>query len=758
MNNYFSERKLVFFSTSGPEASKSDFEEIGKSFAENEVGNINESRQITDEQGNIRDQLENFDLFTDEDKERWKKRLDNAGHSKSETEKIRRELNAEQEEVKKMVSDYTGAVDKNLKNAFTKESADEFKKEFPEQSTENKRIWYKKLNDEIKVRIDLRDELLDLYPEIVPDEEKKTVKEQIYQLRRHEMAEKVAEFRDRRQNIQEYTKRIQKDREHFSDKSFSEFITEFIKLKSTDEQREWISGYEKQAQKRRELTRNFKQFSNARQQKHKNFWQLSRHEKVEQINKMEQELEEEFRSELRKYPDAPKQTKRRYENYFSQIDIKNKEYAISHIREWLENDQRYEREYSRMPDELLKLPRYGKDVWEKTPFDDKEQFLRDMNHEWEQLKQADVLLDKELKAKTITKNTRNVYRKKFLRMTIAQKVVSLEQFESGIKRRRDDVEQFSGLSKDTQRKFAKFWKGERYAERHAILIKALEYEAEKQADSAKEKPGKENNEEKQKNPFEKTQKLSEKMKEQISMLQSQAESLEKQGQADQAIGMHKAVLLIDSKNPVSIEKIKILERKNDEDEKWKDENLIQSLVTEAALTQPMVEERENIQIAGEFVAQQEEVEHTTNSSEMKNQQSHLDDVYAEGVDEAVLKHTKGKKRIGRDGKLKDVERFDTEWLGLGDKSEKLHFKDVLRNKKPDEPLENLQVIDEHGNEKNVDYAKQKLKEREKRFRDDLSKKARKRIKSKDKTANDEDIIPAVEDAAEEEDISINLTG
>lgn len=729
------------------ENSHEDIDGIAQQMGEGEVEDASEARHISKSRAEIRNQLEGFDLFTEEDIKKWEKKMESTEMTKLETEKLKNELLSEQRSIKKMVEYYSNTVDRHLTSAFTKESADEFKREFEKQSLGEKRIWYMKLDDEIKKRETLRKELLSTYPEITPEDEKNEVKEEIFKWRQHEMAEKVIEFRERRQNISKYTKKIQQDRPHFSDKSFKEFITSFMKLKTTDDQREWLAKYEEEAKKRRILSAQFKQFSIKRQQSCNEFWQLSRHEKIEYLEKMKLQLENDFKNTINQYTDkeVSPAIKQKYQTYFANINIQNKEYALENIKQWLENDQKYEKKYNDVSREIRDLPKYKREIWEKTPFDDKEQLLRDMNYEGELLREADNVLKKELKEKTITKNTMKIYRKKFLRAGIADKVVYLQQFENGMEKRREDVEKFNKLSKKTRSKFSNFWKGDRYAERHTILLKALEFELSQNKDTSKD------NSEKIEKP--ESEKIPERIKEQIMLFHTQANSLETRGKIEQAIGIHKAVIMLDPNNKESLEKIKMLEEKIEKEETMENNKLFETLVAEAALENPVLEERENIEMAKKFIEDQEKVEHETHSSNIDNQQSHLNDEFEKNLDSVILSKNKQAKRLGKDGKLVDVEKIDAEGLGTGEESEKKHYKNLLRNKQSSDPLENVQIVDGHGLKKTVRYAKEKINKRERNLKNTLAAKTEKKAK---KEGLEGDMKQHIKKATEEIDTSVDL--
>lgn len=738
---FLAEHKLVFYARRpGPENTGEDFDSFADGVLNGEISDVEEARHIVKERDEVRNNLNGFNFFTKEDIDRWQKKLDAAPLTKLETEKLKKELRTEQKHVKEMVGEYTNTVDRHIKSAFTEESAKEFKKAFSNQSSEQKRAWYEKLQEEIRKRETLRKELLEIYPDISSKNEQRTLREQIYNWRRHEMTEKVIEFRERKKNTEEYTRKIQKDRVHFSDKSFEEFIAGFLELSTTEDQREWISKYEAEAKKRRELTAQFKEFSAQRQRSENKFWQLSRHEKVEHIEKLKMQLQSEFERSLNKYSDkeVPLKIKTKYRIYFASLNIKDKEYALSNIDRWLENDSHYELEYAKIPDEIKNLQKYGREKWERTPFDDKEQMLRDMNYECKLLNEADNLLKTELKEKTITKKTMKIYRAKFLTMGIAEKLVSLHQFNDGMKRRRSDVEQFNKLSKKTRSKFSNFWKGEKYAERHTILLNALEFEAsQKDPESVPEEPLKP---EQEKN-------LPEGIKQQIIALQSQANSLEAQGKIEQAIGVHKAVLLIDPKNTESTEKVKMLEAKICEEDELRDEKLFENLVTEIALSQPVAEERESMQITQQLIEDQEELENINQSPWIEHQQNHLDDEFAKNIDSAILSKTKGNKRIGRNGEIKKVETIDSEDLGREDGVERSHYKNLLRNKSSHNPLENIQIVDESGRKKTTRFAKEKLNERKKDLENTIKERAQKKLGKNKPNASIEDVEDVVDEIA-----------
>lgn len=100
-------------------------------------------------------------------------------------------------------------------------------------------------------------------------------------------------------NTEAYKKMLEANKDHFSPQSRERYMQEFLRSDKKIQQ-EWIRLFaETQLKPRVELTQKYQQFSPERKKKDcPDFFNLSRHEKKEEVEKMEKNLTEEYESQL----------------------------------------------------------------------------------------------------------------------------------------------------------------------------------------------------------------------------------------------------------------------------------------------------------------------------------------------------------------------------------------------------------------------------------------------------------------------------
>jgi hypothetical protein len=715
--------------------------------------NFKDILEIQELQNRIRQGLEeqsaDYGIFSEEDKRKWQERLENVKNQMLSAEKLReieQEFQTELENTRRMFENYKKSIKRNLKEAFTEKSAEEFITEFAKQNYETKKVWFRQLGKEIQERSKLREELIKLYPDLA---------EHFRGLRRHEMA---AELKERKKNVEIYMKMLQKDRRHFSDKAFKQFITEFSNL-SVEKQKQWIALYEiQEGGPRRALTKQFEQFSLARQRKYSKFWQLSSTKKREILKEMQEELDDEFKTLINRTPetDMSKQSKKFAIESFEKLgdDIQQKELRLKLMPDFIKAEAELTKEYrkktQKMP-EITSLEQFSKEKWENSTFEEKQQMVRDIDQAHKLIKEGQKLLQQELSAKTINSKTAKIFLGKLLKMNLAEMLYAINTFDRDMQRRRKQLDEFNNLSKKTQDKFRKeFEEGNTYKERLKILKKAKEHD-EKLLNSSEKTSDK--------TKITESIKISPDLQKRIDEATLKAENFEKQGEIEKALTAYETILIMVPNHKEIKTRIKELKIELEQMEIWEDENILQTLIEEEAKKGTMDEELLNLQLAEEFIDIQSRVEMRTHSTKLENQQTHLEHLgkNAKELDKALLKQSGGKKRLDEDGEVIDVMEIDPNLLGKKDKDKRRSQIETLKGIDENDILPNINLKDESGKNLTAKEAENRLKKRREETEKELTKRVAGNLKNKpNKGERNLKFKKTLTQAAKKADLSVDI--
>ena len=677
----FTEKRLVFLSKNSLEGnSKAENAEEGATMiAEDRATNTKEVQNIQKEQSELRDKIASNDLLTEQDKEKWDKKLEEmqAVISAEKIQQLKHEFEQEQSTIKSMVDTYTKKVIDNKEEAFaidTRRNIDtarEYLQWFETQSYSEKQAALKALDNEIHERKTLRQKLL-----------RKLDKKDVIKMRRSEMQNKLEELEVVENNTAHYKRMLQKDVKLFHDINL--YIEAFEDL-TPQEQEDWIRRYEKEiAKPRRELVKTHESLPT--QFQHNDFLSFSSKEKRRYLESTEKVIEKQYIQRVQKIPKEiwSEQSKRFAIDDFIRLNsLEQKAQWLEFLPKAIKAEEKLAKEYKdKKFDAIKEMPDYNKEQWERAKFEEKQEMLTYMNAEVALMETFENILNKSLDDKVISKKTQERYMSMYTETDLSKRRMAVRTIMTALAPRRALLKDFEKLDPETQKKYASFYKRGHKA-RLELYKEAYAYDSKNH--------GEKKSEQKDMNPPEKLE--SKDIQEIVNNLQKQALTNEQTGNLEKALGLHEAVLSIHKDNEFSVDKVKQLKLELNALEAASDETVMYT-IEQNLQKHDVQEEIKHLELAQKILEDQEDIVTRSHGNEnLQKQHAHLgSDTFGSRVHENLVKQTHGKKVLDKSGKAKDVERVDLEYLGVGsDDPTKLKY--AMHNKASSDNLENIQLVD-----------------------------------------------------------------
>lgn len=673
----FKETKLIFWSKS-PESGPQNEAAEGAELMDNQVAKTTkEAHNILDKRDDLRSKIASSDLLTEDDKQAWNRKLENArgNMSQSELSELQQEFSKQQNAIKGLVDTYTKKVMDNKEDAFAVDkardidTARDYLKWFEAQSYSEKQAALQALDAEIDERKNLRKRLLT-----------KLDKKEVVKMRRSEMKDKLKELEAVENNSRRYKAMLQKDAKLFHDINL--YIEAFEDL-TPQEQEDWMRRYEEEiAKPRRELVEIHDKLPKKYQSS--NFLKMPSRKKKEYLDSTETKIEREYTSQINKIPTEiwSDESKRFAIDDFMRLN------SLTQKAQWLEflpsaikAEEKLAKQFKDPKFKAVReMPDYSKKNWERSKFEDKEKMLKSMEAEVALLDTFKGIMDKSVEDKVISEKTRDRYMDMYNDGNLSSRRMAVRSIMTALAPRRSLLKDFEKLNPETQNKFSDFYKRGHKA-RLEIYKKAKAHDAENALEDSQEE-------------LQEPESLEQNdVKQIVEKLQKQADANEKLGNLEKALGLHEAVIAIHSENQYSKDKIEQITMELNAVEAASDEDVLEAIDSNMKNDRVQREIR-NIELAQQILEDQEQVVTRSHGNEdLSKQSAHLgSNEFDQAVNEELVKRTHGEKVIDRQGRAKNVEKIDVEFLGTVANDTNQIEKD-LKNLSERDNLDNVQLVD-----------------------------------------------------------------
>ncbi len=716
----FKETKLIFWSKSMESGPGNEAREGAGMLDEGRAGDIKEIRDITGKRDDLRKKISSSDLLTDEDKQVWDRKLENAQSnlSTSEIRRLQEDFAKEQSSIKGMVDTYTRKVMDSKEEAFAIDkardidTARDYLKWFETQSYSDKQSALNALDAEIDDRKNLRRKLLT-----------KLDKKEVTKMRRSEMKDKLKELDVVEANSARYKSLLQKDSKLFHDINL--YIEAFEDL-TPQEQEDWMRRYEDEiAKPRRTLVETHdglpKKFQNS------NFLKMPSRKKQEYLEGVETKINREYQADVKQIPSDvwSDELKRISVNYFMDLkSLSTKARWLEFLPEAVKKDKEFAKQYNNPKfKDIKKMPDYSKKEWSKLQFtEDKEKMLKSMEAEVALLDTFTSIMDKSVDDKVISEKTKDRYMDMYNDGKLSSRRMAVRSIMTALAPRRSLLEDFKKLNPETQKQFSDFYDRGHKA-RLEIYKKAKTHETENNIEEAAEQKTEEPEALEQND-----------VKQIVEKLQKQADASEQLGNLEKALGLHEAVIAMHPENEHSKNKIDQLNMELNALEAASDENVLEAVDNQLRSSSAQ-EELKHIRLAQEILEDQEEVVARAHGNEnLAKQNAHLgESSFDKAVHEELVRQTDGEKVVDRQGRAKKTQKIDVGKIGTVSNDTTQIEKD-MQNLANQDNLDNIQLVDDDtGKVSTIKEAKQRLEKR----KEGLAKKA-----SGDKTFSLDDQLAA----------------
>lgn len=703
----FKETRLIFWYRSvDRRPGSNEYSDAVELMQDGSAETTKEAHDILNKQNDLHQKIESSDLLTDDDKQAWNRKLENAQNNLSESaiKQLQEDFAREQSSIKGMVDTYTKKVMDNKEEAFAVDkardidTARDYLKWFETQSYSEKQAALQALDDEIDERKNLRKKLI-----------AKLDKKEVIKMRRSEMKDKLKELETVEVNSARYKAMLQKDSKLFHDINL--YIEAFEDL-TPQEQEDWIRRYEEDiAKPRRKLVETHEGLPNKFQSS--NFLKMPSRKKQEYLDATETKIEKQYISQINKIPTEiwSDESKRFAIDDFMRLgSLTQKAQWLEFLPSAIKAEEKLAKQFKDPKfKKVREMPDYSKKKWERSKFEDKEQMLKSMEAEVALLDTFTSIMDKSVDDQVISKKTKDRYINMYNDGNLSSRRIAVRSIMTALAPRRSLLKDFKQLSQETQSKFADFHNRGHKA-RLEIYKKAKTYEAENEIKDITEK-GQEVPEALEKNDI----------KQIVEKLQKQAEVSEQAGNLEKALGLHEAVLAMHPENESSKQKVDQLSMELNAMEAASDESVLQAIETQLR-SGSVQEEIKHIELAQQILKDKEDVVAKAHGNEdIAKQTAHLgEDSFDRNVHAELIKKSGGTMGIDKQGRTKKVQKIDVGKLGtkMGDTTQ---IEKDLNNLPDKNNLDNIQLINEDaGKSATLEEAKRRLQERKGRLAKKIS--------------------------------------
>jgi len=685
---FFAESKLIF--KKGTPEQSNNAEQAAEGIQNETYRDTREAQQVMLEQSKLRSRLNSSDVLTDGDKANWNRRLEEAkarAISAEEMQEMTQEFDKQHGEIKRVTDTLTRKVLDNKKEAYTEKSAEAKLKNIKEKMTHEEKM---KALAEIDAEID---ELIGLRQKLVSKFDKK----EVYQMEKEEMLDKVKQLEKIEENIKTYKNLIKGDERLFHNPD--QYVTEFEDL-TPQEQTDWIRRFKDEIAKPRQEVVDIYDKIPSKYQNDAKFFKVGLKGKQEFLNKLDVKIEQEYLKKVNNAPvDVMSQNSKKFAlvDFLRLKDVSEKAMWLEQLPKSIKAEQKLTKDYKNPKfKEVRKLETYTEKQWEKLRFEEKEKLLKNMEVELKLMEIFSKILKDGEKDKAISEKTKGRYEEIYAATNINGRSQLCRNILMAMKVRRDLVDDFEKLDDETQKKFASFYKRGHKA-RLQLLKEAVLFD---------KKLEKEDDAEEEKNPPEALE--SEDIEEIIAKFHKEADKFEAQGEYERCLDKHNSVLKLHPENTHSKKKQKELQQEAKTVDSLLDDDIQDAIEREANLGS-IQEEIERLRLSKMLLEDRDEaIRRNKGVEDLGKQTAHLrDDSFDRDVQRKIYEDSGRKQMLDKDGKITDVEQVDLSMIGKRDKSDIRKYREKLRDRKKDENLANIQLVDEHtGRELRIDEAKQ----------------------------------------------------
>ncbi len=658
-----------------------------------------EAQQVMQEQSKLKAKLADSNIFTDEDKRQWEKRLQEAERktiSTKEMQQLKQEFEQQQGQIKGMVEGYTDKVMSNKEAAFTidqsrgLDTAKEYIEWFAQQSHQEKQKALGLINTDISERVRLRKRLLE-----------KMDKTEVVKLRRSEMKDKVKEIESMEKNEKTYENKINAHLRLFHNPT--QYLKEF-RDQTVEEQERWLRVFEAEIVKpRKELVDIYDKLP-AKYKNDEKFLKVGLKEKRTFLEKLDAGNEQKYIKDVNSVkPEIMSQNSKRFAivDFLNLSDVAQKAMWLEQLPKSIEAEEKLTKDYKKAKKNLyltnpetrkkVEIKGYNEKDWEKLKFEEKEQMLNQMNAELKLVKPFDKTIKEALKNKSISKKTASRYIELYTGITLAERSNLCRNILTSMKVRRELLEDFEKLNNETQKRYGSFYERGHKA-RLKIYREAILYE------SKNKKEDQENSEKKDTEETEKTERPlaleSDDIREIINELHEEADKLEAQGEYERCIDKHNYVLKLHPDNEYSLKKRKELKDDMETMDGLMDEDIL-TAVENQVQSEKAQEELKQIQISQKVLQDQEEnILRNSGVQDKAKQTSHLSDgSFDKRVHQKVYEKSQGKQILDKNGELKAVRNIDLSGFGQENKAESRKLRQQIDATGANQNLSDIQFHD-----------------------------------------------------------------
>lgn len=739
MDIVFSESKFVYLRASRSPENQDRTDIVAEGMRDGTYSDTREAQKVMLEQSKLRSRLSGSEIFTDEDKKQWEKRLQDAERqaiSADDMKKMAQEFDKQQSDIKNAVTQYTDKVMSNKEDAFTidtsrgLDTAKDYVEWFAGQSFDKKMEALKEIDDDIRERKTLRKKLLG-----------KLDKKEVTKLRRSEMQEKVKELEKMEANVKTYSNLISQNERLFHNPE--QYIKEFEDL-TLNEQQNWIQTFNEKILKPRLV---LVQIYDKLPKDHRNdgeFFKAGMKEKQVWLEKLSAKIEQDYIKDVNETPtDIMSQNSKRFAivDFLGLKTVYEKAMWLDQLSKSKKAEEKLTLEYSQKRfNEVRKLDAYSERNWEKLRFEEKQELLKSMKVEAALMDTFGKILDEAAKDKVISQKTKGLYDKIYNEANLNGRKQITQNILFAMRTRRNLMDDFEKLSPETQKQFNEFYNLS-HTKRLHMYNKAKKYENEQNADEPQEEKDK-----KKEKEMPKSLEAND-IQEIINELQGEADSFETEGELERALDKHQSVLKLHPDNKLSLKKQKELLLEIETLDSLTGDEIEDALQRESK-SNYMSEELSNIELSQEILEDRENVvRHNLGIDNLGKQTSHLtDDSFDREVHKKVFEQSEGKQTLDENGKIQNVRKIDLSLIGVRNKGNVTQLRQDLKNLGTDENISDIQLVDDaQGRDLSINEAKRKMAQR----RHNAAKELAKRTENVSSAA-EADVINAAEDIVEDE--------
>lgn len=716
---FFAESKLILLGprTKSPE-NTNDVDQAVEGMLDGSYSDTREAQKVIQEQSKLRSRLAESDIFSDEDKKEWEKRIQEAKQkaiSAEEMQDLTKEFEKQQGAIKGMVEVYTDKVMGNKESAFTVDSsrnldtAKDYVDWFAKQSYAEKIKALNLIDVDIQERIKLRKKLLERFD-----------KKEVMRLRRSEMKDKVKQLEQMEKNEVNYSDMMKGNEKYFHNPK--EYLKQF-KDQTLEEQARWLRVFKEEYLKPRKAVVDVYDRLPKEYKKDEKFLKIGLKEKQDFLDKLDADIQQKYIEKVNKVkPEIMSQNSKRFAivDFLRLKDVAAKAMWLDQLPKSIEAEEKLVKEFKELrkgiklhdPDSKkdVEVTGYSEKDWEKLKYEEKEQLLKSLKVELKLIEPFKKIIKEAIKDKAISEKTGGRYIKLYTDGKISERSSLCRNILTSMKIRRDLVDDFEKLDDETKKKFASFYKRGHKA-RVQLYQEAILFEK-------KNKIEEDDVEEKAKEEKEAPKALeSDEILKIIAELHEEADALEAQGDYERCLDKHKYVLKLDSENEYSKKKSHELENELKTLDSIMDEEILQEVEKQAQMGS-MQEELKQIQISRMLLDDQEEfILRNSGIEDKAKQTSHLrDDSFDREVHKKISEESGGKQMLNKGGEITNVRKFDLGYLGQSDKSETQGLEKELQSRGANQNISDIQFYDSiSGRDLRINEVRNQLDDRQLRL-------------------------------------------